>query len=195
MSSVPERRTKGRRRRLNKIWNSKEWKLKKADFLKKNPLCKFHLGVLLSKLPESGRSWLWLKAANLTGTDARADLVEDLKTIGKENLAYLVVLATTPHHPYMESAKDPALYLDLYLSKCVPSCAKCHFTLHKGMNLCPKCGEHYKRWDQEICRRCWEKANPMIVKDREATKIRFKEEQRQKRKAAYQKAKEKRAKK
>ena len=121
MSSVPERRTKGRRRRLNRIWNSKEWKLKKADFLKKNPLCKFHLGVLLSKLPESGRSWLWLKAANLTGTDARADLVEDLKTIGKENLAYLVVLATTPTtHTWRARRIRPCTSISIYQSVCHP---------------------------------------------------------------------------
>ena len=78
----------------------------------------------------------------------------------------ITVIADTPHHPYMESIK--AGYLDL--SRCIALCKRCHTALHHGLNLCPKCKEHYKRWDQPECRRCFDKANPEIVRAREAAK-------------------------
>lgn len=39
MSSPEEKRTKGRRKKLQEIWNSKEWKEQKAEFLANHPLC------------------------------------------------------------------------------------------------------------------------------------------------------------
>lgn len=113
---------KGRRKNLNRIWSSKEWKAQKAAFLLKNPLCAMH------------------------------------KAIGMD------VPATIPHHPYRDSYKGH--YTDLELSCCVAYCNRCHFALHKGLKLC-KCGEHYHRWDQEMCRFCFEKAHPEVVEARE----------------------------
>lgn len=42
MTSPEERRTKGRRTNLRKIWSSAEWKEKKAAFLADHPLCEMH---------------------------------------------------------------------------------------------------------------------------------------------------------
>ena len=95
--------------------------------------------------------------------------------------------ATHPHHPYVESYK--AGYMDL--SRCVPLCAACHTALHHGLNLCPKCKEHYKRWDQPMCRHCFDKAHPEIVEAREAAKVQWKKKQRETRKASRERAKRK----
>lgn len=124
-----DRAVKGRRKNLNRIWSSKEWKEKKAEFLKKNPYCAMHLSVGL-KVP-----------------------------------------AVLPHHPYRNSYKGH--YTDLELSACVAYCARCHFSLHHGRKLCPVCKEKYPMWDQEVCRFCFDKANPGLIQARE----RFKEEQ------------------
>ena len=88
--------------------------------------------------------------------------------------------ATHPHHPYIESYKGG--YMDL--SRCVPLCAACHTALHHGLNLCPRCKAHYKRWDQAICRRCFDTCNPEVVEAREAAKVQWKKKMREKRKAA-----------
>jgi len=101
----------------------------------------------------------------------------------------LKIPATTPHHPHMESTQ--AGYPDL--SRCIPLCARCHTALHHGLNLCPECHLHYKRWDQEICRRCFDKAHPEVVAAREAAKQRWKRIQKEKRKAARDKAKARKA--
>jgi hypothetical protein len=119
---------KGRRKNLNKIWSSKEWKEHKAAFLKIYPNCEMHKSVIIKGRP-------------------------------------LIVPATIPHHPYRDSYKGH--YTDLELSGCVAYCARCHFALHKGLKLCQSCGEHYHRWDQEICRFCFDKAHPEVVVARE----------------------------
>lgn len=80
----------------------------------------------------------------------------------------LIVPATIPHHPYRNSYQGH--YTDLELSQCVAYCARCHFALHKGLKLCQTCGEHYHRWDQEVCWACFCKNNPDVVKQIEDRK-------------------------
>jgi len=40
-----EKAVKGRRKNLQRIWSSKEWKEKKGEFLSKNPWCAMHLTI------------------------------------------------------------------------------------------------------------------------------------------------------
>jgi hypothetical protein len=115
----------------------------------------------------SGKEWREARAAFLKEhpfCQFHEDLDPDLE-----------VPATHPHHPYMESTKGG--YLDL--SRCIPLCAACHTALHHGLNLCPKCRIHYKRWDQPECRRCWDAAHPEIVQARAEAKQRMKERRRE----------------
>ena len=93
--------------------------------------------------------------------------------------------ATTPHHPYMESYRGG--YLDL--SRCIPLCAACHTALHHGLNLCPECKEHYKRWDQPICRYCFDKVHPEIVAARKEATEKWKQIRREKNRVRREKLK------
>lgn len=99
----------------------------------------------------------------------------------------LLVPATLPHHPYRDSYKGH--YTDLELSGCVAYCNRCHFALHKGLRLCPVCGEHYMRWDQEMCRFCFEEKHPEVVEAREQYAKEKKELQKKLRKEQSDKAK------
>jgi len=67
----------------------------------------------------------------------------------------------TAHHPYIESYKG--CYTDLELSGCFVLCNRCHFSLHKGLILCPVCKKHYHRVGAEMCKECFLKKHPEIV--------------------------------
>jgi len=66
------------------------------------------------------------------------------------------------HHPYLESYKD-GNYGNLYFSGCIVLCTRCHFSLHKGLVLCKRCGLHYHSIGAESCRGCFNIAHPEIV--------------------------------
>jgi len=36
-------------------------------------------------------------------------------------------------------------------------CRRCHLALHKGLNLCPVCKTHYKKWGHSMCWECFKK--------------------------------------
>jgi len=103
-----------RKKKLSKIWTTKEWKEKKTEFIK-------------------GKVCSWC------GTTEKL----------------------LPHHPYMNSLKD-GTYMDFYLSGCIVLCTRCHFALHHGKKLCPKCKEHYCSFDAEMCYPCYTKEHPEI---------------------------------
>lgn len=116
-----------RKKKLSKIWTTKEWKEKKTEFIK-------------------GKVCSWC------GTTEKL----------------------LPHHPYMNSLKD-GTYMDFYLSGCIVLCTRCHFALHHGKKLCPKCKKHYCSFDAEMCYPCYTKEHPEIIEAREKTKRHFKE--------------------
>jgi hypothetical protein len=51
VSNPGAREVKGRRKNLNKIWSGKEWKERKAVFLKTYPNCEMHKGVIIKGSP------------------------------------------------------------------------------------------------------------------------------------------------
>jgi hypothetical protein len=122
----------------------------------------------------SGKEWKEKKAAFLLKNPE----CQMHKSVGK------TVPATIPHHPYRDSYKGH--YTDLELSGCVAYCNRCHFALHKGLRLCPICGEHYMRWDQERCRPCFEKAHPEVVEAQKKYKEDLKQRSKTQRKMACQ---------
>lgn len=67
----------------------------------------------------------------------------------------------TAHHPYYQSADS--VYLDLYLSGCLVLCNRCHFAIHKGLQLCPDCGQHYMRLGAGTCYNCFVLNNPEVA--------------------------------
>ena len=124
-TSPENRRISNRRKNLDRVWSSAEWKANKLKFLEKHPTCQM-----------CGK---------------------------KSELA---------HHPYIESYKG--MYTDLELSRCVPYCKRCHYAVHRGLKLCPMCGVRYCRWDNDLCRDCWEREHPEIKEQREAAKQKWK---------------------
>lgn len=50
-TSPEEKRTKGRRKKLQEIWNSAEWKEQKKAFLEDYPNCEMHLKVIINGEP------------------------------------------------------------------------------------------------------------------------------------------------
>jgi hypothetical protein len=91
-----------------------------------------------------------------------------------------------PHHPYIKSLSD-GTYLNLYLSGCVVLCTKCHYALHHGRKLCPKCKKGYCPFDTEMCYDCYKKEHPEI----EELKHKKKEEIKALRKKLNKQAREK----
>jgi hypothetical protein len=75
----------------------------------------------------------------------------------------------TAHHPHYQRSDE--VYLDLYLSSCLVLCNRCHFSIHKGLQLCPVCGVHYMRVGADRCYHCFVLNNPDI-----AEKIQIKRE-------------------
>jgi len=112
------RATKGRRKNLNRIWNTKDHKARVKAFC-------------------GGKVCAWCGASE----------------------------GLTAHHPYLESYAG--CYTDLELSGCIVLCNRCHFSLHKGLVLCQLCKKHYHRVGAEMCKECFFKAHPDIVKARE----------------------------
>lgn len=141
MISQPEIQTKSRRKKLAKTWSSKEWKDRKAEFIK-------------------GKVCSWCGAT--------------------EKLL--------PHHPYINSMKD-GTYLDFYLSGCIVLCTRCHFALHKGKKLCPKCKEHYCNHDTEMCYGCFLEQNPGIKEKIELKKVLIRKKQKELRAASKERTK------
>jgi hypothetical protein len=171
----PARRTSNRRRAISRVRRSPECKKIWAAFIRDHPLCQFHFAVLLSKLPENEKFWLVNKAIEYTGTDARANIIEDLKVLKREDLAYLVVPTKNPHHPYITKAAEYCT--QEVIAKCTPTCTRCHRAGHKGLKLCPRCGLNYTPWDVETCWPCYAKTHPDEIRAREKRTREWKETQ------------------
>lgn len=73
------------------------------------------------------------------------------------------------HHPTDEYyGKDE--YIDLHLSRCTALCKRCHFALHKGLILCPKCKENYCVPINGVCLDCDEERKAAKEKKEAETK-------------------------
>jgi hypothetical protein len=94
----------------------------------------------------------------------------------------------TAHHPYYTSTDD--IYLDLYLSGAMVLCNRCHFSLHHGMVLCPRCKSKYMRVGSTICYSCYLDSNPEIRERIAARKEEVKRIKRELAKSVRQKYKE-----
>lgn len=101
--------------------------------------------------------------------------------------------STVPHHPYMKSYTD-GTYLNLYLSGCISLCQRCHFSLHRGLMICPVCKKKYMRVGSEMCYGCYTERHPEIEESRIKAKEDRKKAQKEYRQKKYQESKAKREK-
>lgn len=76
---------------------------------------------------------------------------------------------TLPHHPYLESYKD-GTYTNFFASGCMVLCGTCHYSLHRGLVLCKRCGKRYHGVGADICRTCWLESHPEVVEARKKQK-------------------------
>jgi hypothetical protein len=74
---------------------------------------------------------------------------------------YLVV-----HHPFLESYEDNEVYLNFYLSGCIVLCRRCHFAVHKGLVLCPRCKKNYCSPRYEHCYSCLDTNTKTVIEER-----------------------------
>ena len=89
-----------------------------------------------------------------------------------------VTSGLTAHHPFLKSYSD-GVYLNLYLSGCIVLCNRCHFSLHKGLVLCPICKSHYMRVGSDRCYSCFILSHPEILEARERKKEEIKRARRE----------------
>ena len=58
------------------------------------------------------------------------------------------------HHFDNDSYRDIKTYKTLADKKVVTLCKRCHFALHHGMDICPKCKKKYKQFRFPTCYGC-----------------------------------------
>jgi len=131
-----ETRTKNRRKNLNKLYNSAEWKKARKEFL-----------------DQHGYFCDWCGATK-----------------------YLEI-----HHP-MRNVYGTDLYTDFVASQCVVLCRSCHYATEHNRVLCPRCKEHYKFHDAEVCSYCYLKEHPEVKERVELNKVLKRKKQRELRK-------------
>ena len=89
-----------------------------------------------------------------------------------------------PHHPTLNDYGTPN-YIKIFLSGCIALCNRCHHALHKGLQICPVCHDHYMAPGKQMCKYC-DPETPAREEAREIRKYQIRNAQRAYRKARYQ---------
>jgi hypothetical protein len=173
LSNPQEIQTSNRRKKLTKVYKSKEWRSRADEFLGIRRI--ILKGIIRGEGLQVGEPGYLLGECEYW-YERKKPCILHLR-VGK-----VVKDSTLPHHPYAESYKD-GTYSDLYFSACMVLCGSCHYAVHHNLQLCPICGEKYHRLGSDMCRLCFDRSHPELVAEREKRKYQFEQKKRELKKA------------
>jgi len=67
------------------------------------------------------------------------------------------------HHPYKWSYLTTALYIDFKNNGAMAVSSAGHFACHHGLKVCPVCKKNWCPAERDMCKLCWERANPELA--------------------------------